>query len=193
MRTNEAVVKSPKWLKNFVDFEIAFGKDAKKTKEERDRIAAEEERLKATAEAEARLRIEREEQRIRRAAEIKKEKEDVDIFFKSIIAYVFKHYKECEVTIPKNQRIKIKKGELIVDGEEFSFEVVLLNEIQKPTFDVEINHGNKHYNYKISGTSFMDFRRFLINDVYEWRKKFLQPKGKSISPLDPYGEENWEA
>lgn len=172
---NEAVLRSPKWMRNFADFEINTGKDIKgepslkrKKQMEQERLRQEQERLKKEEEEYQRIK---EEEEVKR----KKEKEEKDKLFDHLFSvvesYIYSNYKECDISVPINNELIIEKHDLLYKNDlEFSFKVTLLNYEARPKFDVMIKIGNKILEYTVSGLSYAPLKIFILNSVYEYYK-----------------------
>lgn len=170
---NEAVYRSPKWLRNFVDYEINTGEDIKgqPSKKRQKQIDAENarkeaERIKAEKEETERKRQEK----IKEEEKKKKEREDrFDVLFRTCIVYIQANYRDCEISVPKDNYLKIKSKKLLFDNRiDFNFEITLLNEYKMPKFDVHLNFNNEDYDYTVSGLNYADFKNFIINTIYPY-------------------------
>lgn len=178
---NEAVIRSPKWLRNIADFEINTGEDIKGKpskrrqkkldfEESEKRRIAEEERLQREYQ---RREQEREQQRQKeriKQDEDNKKKEKFQILFDNVSSYIMTKYKDCKIDIPKANFLTIENNNLKVAGEYFEFKVTLNNTINIPTFESEIKHGNLKYSYTVSGLGYIDLKRFFVNTIYDWYK-----------------------
>ena len=117
---NEAVYRSPKWLRNFVDYEINTGEDIKgqPSKKRQKQIDAENarkeaERIKAAREEAERKRQEKIEEEKRKQ---KAKEERFDTLFRTCIVYIQANYRECEISIPEDNHVKIKSKKLLFDN-----------------------------------------------------------------------------
>lgn len=161
---NESVIRSPKWLRNMLDFEINTGEDIKgePSKKRQKQIEVEAEKT--------RKQKEKEEEEKREQAE-KKEGAEFDILFKQIINYIYTNYKDCKISIPDKNFLLIESiNSLGLQKIELSFRITLDNNINKPTFSSYIKYGKKEYNYKISGLGYIQFKNFLLTTVYQHYK-----------------------
>ena len=189
---NEGIYRSPKWLRNFLDYEISTGEDIKgepsikmKKKIEEEKIKAdkirEEERIKAN-------KI-REEERIK---EEERNKENFKTFLNYVISYIELNYKNCKITIPEYNKITIEKDNLSLrsyNKYEFAFNLTLDNNYKLPKFYVKINlfdpetYSNIFYfNYEINGIIYISFKNFILNTIYPWYKYVGQNTKKEKIP-----------
>lgn len=186
---NESIYRSPKWLRNFADFEINTGKDIKgEPSLKRKKEMEEERRIKAEKEAK--------EEESRKKAEKERDTREFNRHFETVIGYIYNHYKECKISIPSNNKFTIERDDLILDTLSFKFKITLNDEIQMPTFNVYINYGKKYYNYTTSGIIYTQFKTFLIDVVYFWYKRegyksSAKSDKKTSSSWNPYGEDEW--
>jgi hypothetical protein len=167
LKTNEAIYRSPKWLRNFLDFEIASGKDIKgepslKMKSKLAQEKAEKERREREARAE-RERREREARAERERREREKEFNDV---LGNVIAFIQTNYRDCYISVPQHNFLKIEHDSLHISHVNLSFEITLDNRIKWPKFEIHIKYGKKDYNYDVSGLNYTNFKLFLLNTVY---------------------------
>jgi len=172
---NEGVVRSPKWMRNFVDFEINTGDDikGKPSKRKQKKIDEEQERLRKKAEE------------IREERKKEEQKETDELFselFKSVMSYIFQEYRKCYIHVDKDNFLTIEKDDLTYkDNTEFEFEVTLDNRTNIPTFNVILLYGKKILNYKISGLVYTQLRNHMLNDVYQYYKMGYSNKKGSKS------------
>lgn len=92
--TNESVIRSPKWMRNFLDFEINTGEDIKGEPSESRKRKLEEDRFKKMAEENLKNRKKAEADR--KKAEKNKEKEAMEIF-DTIKSYIYNKFANCEI------------------------------------------------------------------------------------------------
>jgi FtsZ-interacting cell division protein YlmF len=169
---NEAVLRSPKWLRNFVDFEVSTGEDIKgepskkmkQKEEERKKIEAEERERREKEERERREKEEKEKAETR-----KNEKEqEFDDLLKEIVTYIYSNYTKCNVNVPKHNFLTIEKDRLTYDNKKLRFKITLDNTISHPTFDVYVKWGNEVYDYKISGVIYTSVKNFFVTTLYDY-------------------------
>lgn len=181
---NEAVYRSPKWLRNFVDYEINTGEDikGKPSKRRQKQIDFEESEKRRIAEEE---RLQREYQKRQeekqRQERIEKEKKDqFESLFGTIIIYIQANYKDCKITVPENNKLIIKSKSLKFNNKfDLDFEVTLLNEYRLPKFDVHIVFNNEYYDYTVSGLNYVDFKNFILNTIYPYWQYYGKKEQKS--------------
>jgi len=177
---NEGVYRSPKWLRNFADFEINTGDDIKGNSSKK------QDSKKTGYDYYEKLRQEEE----RKKKQHKKEHEEKYLsLFKLVRKYIYKNYKTCELEVVKKNFFKISQDGLSFDGKRLEFNVTLDNTIVKPTFNVLITYGNETYNYTSTGQQ--EFKDFVISEVYPYyssssnKKKSNYYKSKYDSDYDP--------
>ena len=172
---NEAVLRSPKWLRNIADFEINTGDDIKgsPSKRKQKKLDEEEERRKE----EERLRKEREEdereeeEQRNRIREKEKEDEEFKDYFKLVMAYIRKNYKLCKISVPKNDFIIIEKYDIKYAGSsDFEFKITLDNTVPFPKIVVYIKVDKNKYDNTVTGSSYAEFKMFLINEVFFYHR-----------------------
>jgi hypothetical protein len=160
---NESVIRSPKWLRNVVDFEINTGEDikGKPSKKNQQKIDDELKRKKQ----------EKEQQDTEEAERKKKEKEELfDKLFNTIIAWTTANYKQCEIS-GYSERIRIKMDNLVYEKVNmFSFDLTLINDAIKPKFDVTINYNDIKFSYSAGGfvSTYTDFKLFILKTIFPW-------------------------
>lgn len=112
---NESVIRSPKWLRNFLDFEINTGEDIKGEPSKKMKKKLEEERLRQEKELEEkRIKEEQENQKRQEKERLRKEKEEqekkerdekrgkeFDELFVVVMNYIENHYRDCIISVPK--------------------------------------------------------------------------------------------
>jgi len=186
VKTNETVLRSPKWMRNFADFEIATGKDIKgepsvkmkaklakekAEKEEAERLAKEEREKKEREEFFARRKREKEAAEERKKAEKEREEIEFNALFSTVIAFIYKNYTTCEFSIPSYNYFAIEKNsEIHINNNNLTFKITLDNTIRMPKFEVFITCKNKTYSYNVTSLNYADFKIFLLNTVYEYYK-----------------------
>ncbi len=181
---NESVIRSPKWLRNFVDFEVNTGEDIKgePSKRRQKKIDFEESEKRRKAEEE-RLHKEwqkREDEKKRKEREDKEDSDKFDELFLMVIRYIKGNYKDCKISIPSANYLTIESPENIgVKGTDVIFKVTLNNTVGRPTFSVYIKYGKKEYSYNVSGIAavYLEFKIFILNEVY----KYYQTTGSKSS------------
>ena len=189
---NEAVYRSPKWLRNFVDYEINTGEDIKgqPSKKRQKQIDAENarkeaERIKAAREEAERKRQEKIEEEKRKQ---KAKEERFDTLFRTCIVYIQANYRECEISIPEDNHVKIKSKKLLFDNRiDFDFEITLLNEYRLPKFEVHLNFNNEDYDYTVSGLNYVDFKNFIVNTIYPYWKFYGNKQKQQSKQKSDYG------
>ena len=161
---NESIIRSPKWLRNFVDFEINTGSDIKGEPSKKQKEKMEEERLR---------KEEKEKQQ-----KLKEEEEELfKTLFEVVESYIFNSYKDCNISIPRDNRIIIEKHDLLYNNSiNFEFKVTLLNEYTIPKFDIEIIYGKKTLNYTVQGLVYITLKNYIINTVYPYYKLYGNKK-----------------
>lgn len=183
---NESVIRSPKWLRNFVDFEINTGEDIK---------GEPSKKMKKKLEEEERLRLEKEKQERQEKERLRKEKEEnekkerderrgkeFDELFDVVRNYIENHYRECIISVPKTNYLTVEDDGITYKKIDFKFKVTLDNTVTKPTFSVYIKWGKEEYSYTVSGLLYGTFKMYLMNYVYEYMKtKDYQNKHKNKS------------
>lgn len=145
---NESFFKTPKWIKD---------KKEKRAEEERQRQAEKDREWN---------RLKEEDDRKEKEEEDKKE---FQFFFNSTMSYIYKNYKECEISIPKANTLIVERHDLSYEKTDFNFKVTLDNTVNIPTFDVQIKY-IKEYNYKVSGLVYNHLKNFFVDTIYEWYK-----------------------
>lgn len=179
---NEAVIRSPKWLRNFADFEINTGSDIKGEPSKNQQKKMEEERLRKEEE-ERQQKLKEEEER--REREKKENDELFQTLFKVVVNYIFYSYKDCDISISRDNRITIERHDLVysIDGKlaivDFEFKVTLLNDYTLPKFDIEIIYGKKILNYTIQGLVYITLKNHILNTVYPYYKLYGNKKKSS--------------
>jgi len=166
---NEGILRSPKWMRNFADFEINTGEDIKgEPSEKRKKEIEKEKRQKEEAK--------RQQEKERKEREEKEDKKEFRDFLISIIKYIYNNYKNCEISVPKNNYIIISKNDLRSDGIDLSFKIILDNTVAIPTFNVLIEYGSKKWNYEVTGVNYGQFKLFILNEIYVWHRRFGNQK-----------------
>jgi hypothetical protein len=181
---NESVIRSPKWLRNFVDFEVNTGDDIKGEPSKRMKKKIESERLKKEEEEkERRRKFRAEEAKAEEERKKREDKEDSDKFdelFLMVIKYIYGNYKDCKISVPNANYLTIESPDGIgVKGTDVIFKVTLNNTVGRPTFSVYIKYGKKEYSYNVSGIAaiYLEFKIFILNEVY----KYYQTTGSKSS------------
>lgn len=192
---NEGVLRSPKWLRNIADFEINTGEDIKgepslsrqKKLDAEKKRKEEETREKRRQEEEAR-RIREEEQR---KIQEEQDKKDFQEIFQQVEAYIYHHYQECEISVPKSNFFTVEKHDLKYQNKtNLEFVVTLDNTIGIPTFNVELIVGKKTYNYKVSGLNYLQLKNFFADTIYEWYKVWYKKSQQSKSQSGSQGSQS---
>ena len=180
---NESVIRSPKWLRNFVDFEVNTGEDIKgePSKRKQKKIEAEKETKRKQKEKEQEKRRQeekrqkkeeerRQEEKRRQEKEYEKEErsKEFDKLFPLIINYIYSNYKDCKISIPNDNFLTIEESKILLNEKEIIFKITLDNNEDSPTFDVYIKYDKKVYNYTVYGYSYILFKEFLFNTVYKY-------------------------
>jgi len=179
---NESVIRSPKWLRNFVDFEVNTGEDIKgaPSKRRQKKIDFEESEKRRKAEEE-RLHKEyqkRQEEKNRKEREEKEESDKFDELFLMVMQYIYGNFKSCKISVPNANFLTIESPDNIgVKGTDVIFKVTLNNTMRLPTFNVYIKYGKKEYSYKVSGLNYIQLKNFIIDEVY----KYYQSTGNKSS------------
>jgi hypothetical protein len=179
---NEGVLRSPKWLRNFVDFEVNTGQDIKgepskkrKKQLEEERLRNEEKMRKERVEKEEKSRKEREE---REEKEKEEEKELLEDLATNAFSWIEANYKICDITTSaaRNEITFIKAG--LTYGKnvkkDLDFEVTLENSYTIPSFRVKLKYDNIIYSVNVSGLSFVRFRNYIMDVIYPWYQKIGQ-------------------
>lgn len=174
MKVNEAIYRSPKWLRNVLDYEISTGKDIKgqpslKMKEKLAREKAERENAEQRMKYE-RWKKEQEDNERKRERDKKKREADFNVYFDYVENYIISHYKECTISIPADDEMVIEKKYLKVSGYDFEFKITLYSKYRIPTFNIYIRHSHDEYSYRASGFDYTKLKIFMVNIVYEWYK-----------------------
>lgn len=181
---NEAVYRSPKWLRNFVDYEINTGEDIKGKPSKRRQKQIDEENARKEAERK-RQQQEEAERRRQQKEEDEKRREDAkkdlfDTLFRTCIVYIQANYKDCEITVPEDNKLKIKSKNLTFNNKyHLNFEIILLNEYKFPKFEVHLNFNNEDYDYIVSGLNYADFKIFILNTIYPYWQYYGNKDQKS--------------
>jgi hypothetical protein len=191
---NEGVVRSPKWLRNFVDFEINTGEDIKGEPSEKRKREIEHERKVKDAERrikeEERRRVEAE----REAERKKKEQEEtnaiVDEFIKGAIEFITNNYKKCSVSVSAhNNEITISRDGITYDGKDLKFEITLENTYVLPKFRSSFNYNGYIYRSNFSGLNYTDFKVFILRVIYP----YYSAGGYKKTSYDSYEEASKKA
>lgn len=162
---NEAVLRSPKWLRNFFDFEINTGEDIKGKPSKKRQKQMEEERKR---------KEKKQREKDRKAAEKREEekKEEFKQLWESIKVYIMKNYDDCYISVPENGTLRISKKDLSTGGKNLEFSVELTSDWNnKSVLNVEATWGNEFYAYTVSGLVNVMFMRFLMDVVYEYYRQ----------------------
>jgi len=199
---NEAVLRSPKWLRNIADFEINTGNDIKgaPSKRKQRKLDKEEERRKEEERLRKEIEEDEREEEEQRERIREKEKEDKEFhnYFQLVMLYIRKHYKLCKISVPRDNFLIIEKYDLQLAGSsDFEFKLTLNNTVVTPMFSVYIKVDKVKYDYTISGLNYAEFKIFLINEVFFYHRhnsgnyNSSQSKSKSNSnPFADYGEDD---
>lgn len=171
---NESVIRSPKWLRNFVDFEINTKDDIKGEPSKKMKKKMEEEQRIKDEQEKARLKEERRKQEEeRKRQEEEKSNRDKQLFselFDLVIRYIEKNYKDCNIDVPEKNKLIVNDDGLTYKQKELEFKITMDNTIRMPSFEVYIRYGNEKFNYTVSGLNYANFKLFLLNYVYEYMK-----------------------
>lgn len=89
-----------------------------------------------------------------------------------VIQYIYGNYKDCKISIPNTNYLTIESPKLEVKGVDINFKVTLNNTINKPAFSVNINYGKTEYSYTVSGLAYIQFKNFILDEVYNHYKLF---------------------
>lgn len=164
---NESFFKTPKWITD---------KKEKKEKEKRQKQEDEEREYNRLKEEEDRKEKEEE------------DKSEFHFFFKSVMSYIFKNYKECEISIPTSNILIVERHDLSYEKTDFDFKVTLDNTIKMPSFEVKIKY-IKEYHYKISGLAYVELKNFFLDTIYEWYRidSLYNKKKYQKQHTDDYG------
>jgi len=182
---NESVIRSPKWLRNFVDFEINTGNDIKGEPSKKIQKKIESERLKK----------EIEQKKAKEEKRRQEEKEESDKFhelFLISIKYIYSNYQDCKISIPDKNYLTIEStGNLGIQGIDITFKITLDNNLSTPSFSVHIKYDKKDYSYKVSGLIYMQFYNFLSTIVYQHYKTqyYKTYKSKNNYKTSPKSED----
>jgi len=186
---NEGVIRSPKWMRNFVDFEVNTGDDIKgePSKKKQKKIDAEKERLKK--EKETRDEEEREARRERQEKRQQQQKQQQDAEFEKlfniVLSYIVGNYKDCYIYVEINHQLTVEKNDLTSTlYKELEFKVILDDSETIPKFKVYIKANDKIYNYIAKGllyTKHISFFRSTIYDFYRLGYAKKKPSGSSNS------------
>ncbi len=169
-KANEAIYRSPKWMRNFLDYEVATGKDIKgepslRAKEKMAKEKAEKEKREREERAE-RQRREAEEREERRKEEEERQKQEFQDTWNAVVQFIYRNYRECYLSIPERNYIKIECDGLHINHVNLDFVVTFDNTIRMPVFHVNIKYGDKDYDYKVSGLNYTDFKIFILDTIY---------------------------
>jgi hypothetical protein len=170
---NEAVLRSPKWMRNFLDFEINTGKDIKGEPSEKEKRRLEEERR----ESEKRKEEERRESEKRKEEEFKKEAMNI---FDSIKSYIVDYYYKCDVTVNGDDFI-ISKDELQYKNKNIEFRLNLHYREPLPKFTIDCTYDNRNISFVVSGYIHLSFKTYIINTVYNYHKDKYKSSSSSRS------------
>lgn len=166
---NESVLRSPKWMRNFLDFEITTGEDIKGEPSEKRKRQMEMERL----EKEEQERKEREEREEKEKLEKEKlEKEKFNKLFDDVINFIYKNYKICKISIPRDNYLTIEMDGLNINNINLEFKISLDNTSYMPKFDVYMKFGNKNYDYIVTGLIYVHFKNLILDEIYEWYRRY---------------------
>jgi len=166
---NEGVLRSPKWLRNFADFEINTGEDIKgEPSEKRKRQLEKERKIK---EEERRIKEKEEREREREEERKRKEQEEtnilVDELIKNAIYFINNYYKKCNVKVDAyNNEVTISHSNLKFDGKDLKFEITLENSVVIPKFRCSFTYNGYIYTSKLSGFNYTDFKIFILQVIY---------------------------
>lgn len=181
---NEAVIRSPKWLRNFADFEINTGEDIKGEPSQKRKKQMEEELLQR--EEEERLKREEEEK-----ARLKEKEKQFNILFRVIMIYIQQNYIKCHITIDKNDELTIEsKDDLQFKNKNLKFKVTLIESVL-PKFEVEIVYDSENFIYTTSGYGYNPFKNFIINIIYPYYRLYgnKRSNGKQSTNSNNYETE----
>jgi hypothetical protein len=153
---NESVLRSPKWLRNIVDFEINTSDDIKGEQKLDSKRKQEEEASRIRTEEQKKINDKRKEKKF-------------DELFRNVEAYIVRSYKNCDTSIIIDV-ITVEKKSLNLSGIDFEFKVALKYNINIPTFNVNILHGKERYNYVVSGLLYANLKNFFVSTIFEWYK-----------------------
>jgi hypothetical protein len=167
MKTNEAIYKSPEWLKKYWDFNIKTGKDTDAYKS------------KKAAEDRERKRQKVEEERKRKEEQRKKEEHEFQILLNSIKHFLSSNYKNLITDlycIGYNPRVidndVVMEFKCYGDGYgNIKSKIIFHPQYSIPTFDVEFKSDNKYFNYRVSGISYHDLVNTFYNAIKWWGNK----------------------
>ena len=199
---NEGVYRSPKWMRNFADFEINTdddikGQPSKRRQKQIDKEEKRKEEKRKEDQRRGRERIKKDEERIKQERK-RKHNEKFNVLLEQVMGYIYSNYKNCEMEVPKEQYFKISKDNLSYRGDELTFEVTLNNIPSKPEFKVNIILGKEIYNYTISGLFYGELKMFIIGEVYPHFKsnysKYSKKKSDKYKSYQDGGEpeeEDW--
>lgn len=166
---NEGVIRSPKWLRNFADFEINTGEDIKGKPSKRMQKKIEEEERRKREEEERRKKEEEERREQKRREEEERNQEEFQKLFNIVSSYIYHNYKDCEISVPRPNYLTVEKHDLQYENRlDFEFEVTLNNDATIPSFETIIILGNKKYTYTASGLSFIKLKRIFVEIIYPW-------------------------
>jgi len=159
MKINESKYRSPKWIRNFMDFELNTGEDISGEPSKKRQKIDEEEREK-------REKIKKEEEKF-------EEDRKFNRLWKSIYSFINNNYETCIKKVEiKNNIIKITSSTLV--SEEYGdiyINIYYKNSII-PDFNVEIfeiydGYDNILYGYNMKGISYSYMVEF-INKITRW-------------------------
>lgn len=177
---NESVYRSPKWMRNFADFEVNTGDDIKgEPSKRRQRQLDEEEREKEEKRQE---KIRQEKKRSEYAKEFlkaEKKREHKKMYmtlFNAIKKYIFSDYDKCDLKVVSENIFKISKENSTYSGKKLDFSVILDNSVVKPTFKVVITYDGEYFNYTSSGTIHQKLKDFIVRVVYPYYTESFNKK-----------------
>ena len=175
---NEAVYRSPKWLRNIADFEVNTGDDIKGAPSKRKQKQLDEEE-----------KARKEEERLRKEEEEIRQKEgERKIFLKyyiSVVSYIYKNYKSCKINL-HDLTLSIENELEDNNGIDFSFKFSLRyatgESYNDPYFEIYIKHGKDEYKETIRQgfPQFSELKSFLLNEVlFYYNHNDPSKKGKT--------------
>lgn len=154
MKTNEAIYRSPKWLRNFLDYEVATGKDIKgePSKRTKERMARDK------AELQSKL---------------------FDELMGSVMNYLELNYASIVTdvyVIPKSEDVVVEFGFRTPKFDNVDATIIYYTGYDRPTFDVEFKCEKKYrdinyFNYRISGSLYAVLTSTIHEIVKWWSKK----------------------
>ena len=193
-KTNEAVYRSPKWLRNLLDYEVSTGKDIKgepslKMKKKLAEEKAEKER-KYWEDRKEQFRKEQEENKRKREEQNKKDEAEFDELFPALMYFLAGNYSKSNVvrdlyvednkivvefgaTHPRYKRVEAKVGYYYKDNSKTIFSV-----------EIECENG-KLFSYRVSGLVYNNYVTTINAIVKWWRisgKSFNKQSGKQAPP-----------